>query len=519
MVKWEILPDVDPSVEKKILTGLIVSNEFYKKVSSILDVKAFRSSYAQILGGWCVQYYKKYGEVPKEAIEEIFNVHKREENYDESDLNMIGKVLNILSKEYDGKNFKVDLLLDEAEKYFKKRSYEILKEELNVRLMNDDLEGCDHLIGSHKRVKKEHIEGIDLLNDSKAIIDAFNPDEDYLFKLDGELGRRFGPIKIGDFIGIFGPAGRGKSWWLLHFAIKALFSGLKVAFFSFEMTQNEFIRRAYQCFASLPLEESDIMIPIMDCKSNQDGSCNLACRKWQGQLEKFYFDIIEKQHSEIPEDYKPCDYCFKHASEDLCKDCYRFAPFFIKRHKKGLDPAEALKFGKMIDEMVISGQFHLACFPSSSKSIVDIDVYLDNLFYYENFDAHLVVTDYADRMKPVDKRKDHRNRIDDTWDGHRSMAQRRHCAVVTASHTQKETFEREIKQGDASEDIRKMNHITKGMSLNQTDIEKAMGIMHVGFLKKRHEGFSARKKVTLLQQLDMGKICMHSFYDKEQDRK
>ena len=85
----------------------------------------------------------------------------------------------------------------------------------------------------------------------------------------------------------------------------------------------------------------------------------------------------------------------------------------------------------------------------------------------------------------------------------------RNCLIVSASQTEKGTFDKDIKEGSASEDIRKISHITSGLALNQTKDERKNGIMRVAQVVTR-EGETSYDQAVVLQCLDIGRPCIDS---------
>jgi hypothetical protein len=104
--------------------------------------------------------------------------------------------------------------------------------------------------------------------------------------------------------------------------------------------------------------------------------------------------------------------------------------------------------------------------------------------------------------------------LNDIWRGLRNIARDRNILVVTASQAAKDTFDRDMKEGDVAEDIRKIAHCTSALGLNQRKDEKEKGIMRVRQLAIR-EGRQVMDQAVILQCLDIGKPCLDSRLLKE----
>jgi len=134
---------------------------------------------------------------------------------------------------------------------------------------------------------------------------------------------------------------------------------------------------------------------------------------------------------------------------------------------------------------------------------------LDNLEHYDDFVPDVIITDYADITRS-ENRGEKRHQIDEIWLGHRFISQERNCLVLTASHSNKATFDRDIRQGDLSEDYRKLNHVTWAGALNQNEEENEQGIMRLSVLADRYQRFNGMNEAKVLQCLDIGQVCLDS---------
>ena len=125
----------------------------------------------------------------------------------------------------------------------------------------------------------------------------------------------------------------------------------------------------------------------------------------------------------------------------------------------------------------------------------------------------MVVVDYADIMAPSEK-NEYRQQLDSIWKRLRSLAQKWHCAVITASQTNREALYSDADQQNVAEDIRKIAHVTSMVSINQTEDEKKKGIVRFKQLVIREESAEFRQAVCL-QCLDLGKMVIDSRFDDE----
>ena len=492
MINWK-RQRINTDVEKKIAIGMIVSTKFIKESFSILSIDLLKLSYVKIIVDWCQEYYHQYSKSPGNTIKDIFESQIRKNALDDTQAELISKFLENLSDQYNQEDtFNVDYILDEVEVYLKKRKLENLAADITAYLgTSENVAEVESLVSNFKRVSRPKSEGIDILTNIKAIQEAFSKEENTMFQLKGDLGKIMGPFTRGDFLAVVGPAKRGKTWWLQEIGLQGLYKGFKVLFVSLEMTQPQIIARIYRSITGKGRKKAVISIPVFDCKRNQNNSCK-------------HIDIKKVNlHKPVA-----CDACRKLFPKDFEQTFWKCD---IERDE--LDWQTSVKKSRALKLLVRSGKFKLLCFPAKSINVLDLINYLDNMEHYDNFIPDVIIVDYADIMGPIGKIKEGQGRhsINETWEYLRGIAQQRHCLMVTASHSHKDTFKRRIKQGDWAEEGRKFNHISMAMALNQTTDQQKIDCMEIGILGARHQKADSNVSVTVLNQWDIGKTCLDSY--------
>ena len=457
-MKWHS-KSVDGTAEQDIIRGLICSDQFAKEIIPIISHESFQSQHTRILARWCIGYFQKYNKVPAEHITSIWQAEK--EAIDSAIYDTVELMIEEIAKRQDD-SFNLQYELDKAEHFLKKRTLENLKEEISYDLSKDDVAGAESRVAKFRRKEKYSGESIDVFQNTEAITTALlgDDDEDELFSLPGTLGKFVGPFSRGDLYAVAGPGKRGKTWWLQEIGMRGVFAKRKVLFISCEMMRQQMIRRIYQHVLGEtrkpPREGEIIKIPFFE----------------NGRIE------------------------------------YREA------EKEGIQLSRALKKRKDIQTLIHGGVFRLLCFPAYSVGVSTIEAHIDNLEYYDNFIPDIIIVDYADILLP-ELKGEVRHQIDHTWKSLRSIAQKRHCVVVTATHTNKATYSRDVEQGDLSEDTRKQNHVACMFSLNQDKDDKRNGIMRIKIMAQRHDSFQSDDQVIVLQNLSIGKPYLDSQFEKE----
>lgn len=455
---------LDISPERQIITNLITSDEYCRQVMPIFRPDYLKASYARIVGQWIKEFYEQFKSAPGRAIQDIYRV-KRGDIRDGEDSDLIADFLVKLSADFENSTpTNIDYSVRQAELYLKTRSIEALIEDLQDSVQKNDPLTGEQKISNYNRIERASGEGVSLKNDTQDIIDAFNEEDEFLFRMPGAMGEVIGDLNRGDFFSFMAPMKRGKTWFLWYTGEVAMRRGLKVVFFTGEMTKKQMIRRGWRSTVGKPKVTKVVRIP--------------------------YFE-------ESP--IKPGKYEIK-IREEL---------------REGINVAEIAKQQKKLRRIARSGDIRTIQIPGYQTTVANIEAHLDNLEHYDNYLADVVIIDYADLLL-ADKRagNEYRHQIDNIWKGLRRIAQERNILVVTASQTAKETFDRDIRKGDASEDIRKIAHVTSAVGINQRKDEVERGVIRISQLAIR-EDKSITDQAVVLQCLDIGRPCIDSKFQRE----
>jgi len=448
---------LDP--ERKFIINLIVSDRFCKEIIPLVRPQYFQTSYAREICKWCAEYYSQFEKAPSVDIKSIYH-SKRGTINDEETKDEVSFFLASISKQYEELTpNNIEFEITEAVKFLKIRAIEILNNNLSDAIIENNPDKGEQALSNFKRVEKQLGQGIDLLKDTQAVVNAFIKDDNIVIQFPGALGRVIQPIARGDFVSFFGPAKRGKSHWLWYSAELAMSQQCKVLLFTLEMTEHAIVRRAWPALTGKPIETRSIQSAKF--VANDEGK----------------FEVVQRE-----------------------------------RVKEGIGvESETIEyFQKKLKRIYRKGAIKII-FPTEALNIEGIECTLDNLYYYENWKPDVIVIDYADYMVPSKgfKSSDTRSTIGNIWQGLRQLSIHRNIAIVTASHTAKITFDTDIKTSHASEDIRKINNVTMAIGLNQTNKEKELNIMRVGLMEIR-EGRKISEQAVVTQCLDLGRPCLDS---------
>jgi hypothetical protein len=346
---------------------------------------------------------------------------------------------------------------------------------------------------------------------------AFEQKAEPLIKFPRALGQFWNDQFVrGGFVALLGPEKRGKTFMLLELGIRALSSGSNVIFFQAgDMSEKEQLRRMGIYFAKRSDKEKycqGMYIPVIDCMLNQNDTCDHNDRECdfglfeelpEKDFSKITLDKMIEKYKEYP-DYRPCRNC-KHIKPTpwiewrdpvpvlTWKYAYKRIKKFRKRHKK---------------------QFKLATYANDTLNTSMIDRQLDML-ERDGFVPDVCIIDYADIMGPEIVRgmqMDFRNQQNQRWKNLRRLSQERHMLVITATQADAASYEQDtLNRSNFSEDKRKYAHVTAMYGLNQTEIEKEIGLIRLNELVIRDGDFSSKNQCKVLQRLQMGRPFLGSY--------
>ena len=451
---------IDVDEDKTVLTHMIVSTPFLKEVMGVVDPLLFRSKYIQRVARWVIDFFENMKEAPGKAVEDIYRKNKMA--LEEEEAEAIGGFLTYLSRDWERQRVNnVKYSVGQAIDFFKLRSLDILGQKILETVSSGDHAEGERLISQYKRVEQVQGVGVDLLRDTDAVIRAFQSEEENLFQFPGELGNYMGHFKRGEFVSFLAPQKRGKTWWLIFSAIRSMLMGHKTLFISLEMTKEQMIRRMWQALLGEPLKGGDIEIPTFE----------------EG-LEGVY-DVRKKTV-----------------------------------YKKGMDLSKTKEQQMKYKRASRTGDIRLLTYPSAGVTVSHIETELASLEYFEKFVPDTIVIDYADLLKAENGRMEVRHTLDEIWKRLRGLAQQKNILMITASQSNKMTFGKDIKAEDASEDSRKLGHVTRMIAINQSPADKDMGLVRLQNLLQR-EGQMNSSQIVVLYDYGIGRTYLDAALRKD----
>lgn len=514
-------------MERKIVIGLITSTDFLNQIKSEWRQDYIVSDSAKMIALWCWEYYDKYEEAPGKAIDLIYTkkIAKKGNKITKDVAEEIEFILNGLSEQYveEGDSISIPILLQETRDYFVERSISLHNENVQGLLQKGEVEEALKLIENFKVPKKDEQNLITLgsRESIQALKEGFEESEDPIVTFSGALGELFiTSFRKGDLIGILAPEKRGKTFMLLEIMMQAYRQKRKVLFIQAgDMNESDQMMRVGIFLSKRSNEEQfceEMYLPVRDCKLNQMDNCMKKERESRNtyvfneeQLKEgvSYSDLIEAYENNP--DYEPCRNCAAWHNPTA-----KLGAVWLKKHPKK-DPLTFEQARRKVKNFFSQPNAKLATYENGTCSINVIRNLLKQLKREENWEPDIILVDYADILVSS-SHKDERHNIDEIWKGLRRISQSNNKPVVVApTQANRDSYTKKtVKKGNASEDKRKIGHVTAMYGLNQDPDgrEKEIGILRINTIVARKSKFTEEQQVTVLQRLEIGRPYLGSFW-------
>ena len=459
--------EIDASIEQKIITGMVVSKEFLSPVASTIDIELIKGAHFQRIAKWCVKYFLKYREAPKENIESIYQAWVSRGKASEEEIDAVHDVLEYLSGQYEyNPDLNIPYLVDITASYFDECRMEDLKNVLEYSLDVGDQKDAFEAIAKFTRTPTTMDMGIDPLNEEDAWDVAFGDSQEPLITFgDKPADRFFGNALCRDsLLGILAPEKRGKTWWCLEFCVRGLMQRRRVALFEVgDLSEPQTMRRLGVRFSRRPMFKKDL------------GVIDIPAR-------------IKRRDDEILLKHRKVN-INRIANADSSKKAVKK---FLRGY--GIKPKDT--------------HYKVSTQSNSSVNIADIRSILEQWESNENFIPDIIIIDYPDILAPEPGTSGlaTRDQINATWKAMRRLSQDKHCLVIAPTQADAASYNVEtLTVSNFSEDKRKIAHVTAMMGLNQTREEKARGLMRLNWLALRESDFESDYCLNVASCLTLGK--------------
>jgi hypothetical protein len=462
---------INGATERRILTAMVVKTAVLGRIAEKWSGKMFRSKWADIIGKWCVDYYREYKKAPGTAIDGLFTSWSSENQNRPDLIQIIEKFLSDLSSEHDrAPKINTQYVIDLAGDHFTKVKLERVLVEVQGELDRGRIKAASSVWSKFQTVSLGKGEGINVFTDQEAVRSALEEPLEPLFKYPGALGRLLNSQLVPDsFIAFFAPEKRGKTFWLMDFAIEGVKQGCNVAFFSAgDLTQNQMLRRLIQRWSGRPIKKGKTYLYPKKIFQDADGNIDV---------------IHEVRKTDTVLSWQTA---WKSLNED-----------FLKTKVKG---GGAKK----------SNRFKLSTYSNSTLSMEMIHSQLDQWKREEDWVPHVVIIDYIDIL--LMEGPDERSQIDATWKRGRRLSQDWHCLLIGASQTNAAGGEAEVlTRSNFSGDKRKLAHTTGILGINEKKGDKKKGIQRLNWIVLREDDYQTEDTVAVAGCRSIGRPWIKIF--------
>ena len=468
---------LDSNVERRIAAGLIESSAFLASARSSLSLDDIEQPHFKKVVSWCFNYYDRHKKAPGKNMETMFYRWAESGRGKAVDVDAVQEFLSSLSLDVEDSN--IGYMLDTLQGYVTERRLKRLVATVEDNVFSGDVDAAISEINGFRSINVNSSGGVDPFKDRQAWKQAFTAHSAPLLTFHGDAGRFLGSAFCREgLIGIQAPEKRGKTWWCLEFIARALRERRKVAFFEVgDLSENQVLMRLAVRLLGQPMWKSQcgvLKIPVgINITDGMKGKLRVQCMKKKCMSPVSYYSAIEG----------------------------------LKRFSRGC----ALSVG--------SPSLMVACYPTGTMAVKDIDKVLQGWVVEKGFVPDIVVIDYADILAPERKNLMGRDAVNESWAAMRRLAQERRLLVISPTQADADSYDRWIMgMRNFSEDKRKLSHVTGMLGLNQTEVEKKLMVSRLNWLVLREESHNPRRCLYVGQCPPLGRMMTCSVLQSEINR-
>lgn len=453
------------AVPRIVLVGMVTSDQVVTRLAPKWPKGGlFASRWENLLGLWCVNYFRKYNKAPGKAIEGMFARWAQEHAGDKETVGLVEDFLSGLAGEYAARAKQVnpEFVIDQAGQHFNEVLLTRLRDEIDGDISVGKPDDALKRMANFRKLEIGLGSYVDVFQDTAALSEAVEAgaNAESLVKYPGALGEFYGAaLARENFVAILAPMKRGKTWQTVDLAHRAVMQRRRVAYFQVgDLTRNQQLARIAIRTLGRPLRAKKYRYPVAVEKDRpvweeREVTDTIAGAEAARRMQKWYAEKVKSTESYL----------------------------------------------------------RLSVHANSALSMEGMAGILDD-WDRDGWTPDIVVIDYADILAAPQGYSESRDGVNHNWKAMRRLSQERHCLVVTATQANAKSFnEKDLDMGHFSEDNRKFAHVTGMLGLNQTAAEKKDGLMRYNWLVLREEEFHIRDFVKVVPCLAIGNPCVRSF--------
>jgi len=424
--------------EMNFLCAFILSEKFCALFHKVFKPTYFENPDYKVLVAYIQSYFKKYSRPPKKLVISYIEKHKNQFQNDEL-YQSLKKALITSAESIDEllDKYESQYIIDDAELYIKAASLRIAMDEINLALDNDDEENAMRIYEKIVMPEVQKSNVISFEDDLDKQREVLRKNRNLIIQFKNEVGQLIGPLHRGDFFSFAAPTGVGKSWWLIWTAKQCREQGLNVLFLSLEMQEQSVMRRFEQMYYRRTLGGEEVTI----AKFIQDDD-----KKYK---------IINKKINVMQ--LKPED----------------------------IDELKMKAMGKFPH-----GRLKIVC--RAGINIGDLKAIISELKYQNKFMPDVIILDYADKMTTTKKVNTEREALGIIWKDLRDLALNNNLLLITASQTNRASWDKHFTREAIAEDARKLNEVSCAVGIMADKRDYALGLRMLRVLKVRDNYYENR---------------------------
>ena len=446
--------------EMNFLCAFVLSEKFCALFHKVFLPSYFENPDYKILVAYIQSYFRKYARPPKKLIISYIEKHKNQFT-DDVMYQSLKKTLITSAENVDEllDKYENQYIIDDAELYIKAASLRLAMDEINLALDNNDEENAMKIYEKMiiPEVQKSNI--ISFEDDLDKQREVLRKNGNLIIQFKNEVGQLVGPLFRGDFFSFASPTGIGKSWWLMWSAKQCREQGLNVLFLSLEMQEQSIMRRFEQLYYRRTLYGEEVTI----AKFVQD--------------DENKYKLIHKKLN--VEKLKP---------ENINE---------LKIKAMGKHP---------------HGRLKIVC--RAGISISDLKAILSELKYQNRYVPDVIILDYADKMTTTKKVSTEREALGIIWKDLRDLALDQNLLLITASQTNRASWDKHFSREAIAEDSRKLNEVTCAVGIMADKKDRELGLSMLRLLKVR-DGYYENRDVYCSTNYHIGQPVLQSVFANE----
>lgn len=455
-MKIEINEHSEYDQERLFLCQLITNTAMLKAVFQQFNPDLLSSEYSRILGKWIIQHFKETQQAPGKDLQTIFS-RRSGEITDKDVVKNISILLKSLSEDWSKYRIvNIDYNVNALIAYLDEQNARQLSEDIESAVSIGDWKRVPLLASGYKKIQTTSAVGNSVFHNPEKYVEAFNEDNQKLFKLQGALGQTVGWFRRGEMSAVAARTKGGKSYFKWYCARRAAAAGLKVVYFNLEINEKMFYRRVWQDFAAIPKYDKEVRIGFFD------------------------------EDNEID---------------------YRY------EHRKGPGSMSGEDFKKkagVYRNLYKNGDIRVFTYPRGKVTIQDMRNDVKRLWEYQGFQADEIIGDYMDIIKPDTHHKDKFEMENATWESAAAWAAEDNIGFLSSTQGNLDAFDGKSFGAKGIGGVyKKLSHPDKLIAMFSGELDEEQSVIRVKRLYDRDSGPSSDECV-VITGMDIGRFYIDS---------